>query len=89
MEKKKICSYDLGFRLQQENKGNSHWFENIRCILNHNGLSNIWLEQTTQSPKCLKANIKLTLTDQFKQEDCQFTVVSSPKALNHRICKDE
>ena len=40
-KEKKICSYDLGFRLQQKNKGNSHWFENIKCILNHNGLSNI------------------------------------------------
>ena len=51
-------------------------------------LSNIWLEQTTHNTKWLKAKIKLTLTDQFKQ-NWQFTVQSSPKALNYRIYIDE
>ena len=43
--------YDLGFKLQQENRGNIVWFENIKRILNHSGLSNIWLEQNTHSTK--------------------------------------
>ena len=36
----------------------------------------------------IKVTIKLTLTDQFKQ-NWQFTVQSSPKALNYRVNKDE
>ena len=59
--------YELGFKLQQENRGNIGWFENIKSFLNHSGLCNIWLERTTHSTKWLKANIKLRLTDQFKQ----------------------
>ena len=56
--------YDLSFKLQQENRGNIVvWFENIKSILNHSGHSNIWLEKTTHSTKCLKAKIKLTMTD--------------------------
>ena len=50
--------YDLGFKLQQENRGIIAWFENIKSILNHTGLSNIWLEQTTHRTKWLKAKIK-------------------------------
>ena len=80
--------YYLGFKLQQENRGNIAWFENIKSILNHTGLSNIWLEQTTHSTKWLKAKIKLTLTDQFKQ-NWQSTVQSSPNALNYCMYKDE
>ena len=53
-----------------------------KSILNHRGLSNIWLEQTTHSKKWLKAKIKLTLTDQFKQ-NWQSTVQSSPNAMNY------
>ena len=69
MEKtKNMQNYFMtSFKLQQENRGNFGWFENIKSILNHSGLSNIWLEQTTHSTKWLKAKIKLTLTDQFKQ----------------------
>ena len=80
--------YDLDFKLQQENRGNIDWFQNIKSILNHRGLSKIWLEQTTQSTKWLKAKFKLTLIDKFKK-NWQSTVLSSPKALNYRMYKGE
>ena len=38
----------------------------VSCVV-HSGLSHILLEQTTHNTKWLKAKIKLTLTDQFKQ----------------------
>ena len=66
--------------LQQENRRNIDCLENIKNIPKHSGLSNIYLEQTTQY-ETGEYNIELTLIDQFKQ-NWKSTVHSSPKALN-------
>lgn len=80
--------YDLGICMNHEVGGKIPWYENIKHILNNCGLSNIWINQTIHNSQWLKAKIKLTLVDQFKQ-NWQSILQSSPKALNYRIYKEE
>lgn len=80
--------YDLGICMNHEIGGKMLWYENIKHILNICGLSNIWIDQTIHNSKWLKAKIKLTLIDQFKQ-NWQSILQSSAKALNYRIYKEE
>ena len=80
--------YKLGYNVNQELGGKIEWFENIKNILNNCGISNVWINQYIDNKKWLKARVKLTLIDQFKQ-NWQATLQSSPKALNYRIYKDE
>ena len=56
--------------------------------MNNCGISNVWVNQHIDNKKWLKARVKLTLTDQFKQ-NWQATIQTSPKALNYRIYKNE
>ena len=79
--------YKLGYIHNSENRVKITWIEKVKNILDNCGLSNIWSPQSFPNIKWIKSKVKLTLTDQFKQ-NWSSTLQNSPKALNYRIYKE-
>lgn len=65
--------------------GKITWFKNVNNILDHCYITNIWPNRTlTLNTKWLKAKIKTTLIDPFKQNWMSLLhVQNSTKALNY------
>ena len=64
------------------------WYKHIKQILDDCGMSHIWNAQNVDNVSWLYANVKQTLTDQFRQHWIS-DIQNSPKSLNHGIFKNE
>ena len=85
----KLCSivYRLMYHYHNTNNANFKWLTTVKSIFDECGLSYVWTSQLCVNHTWIKAQIKQSLIDQFRQvwnEEIQ----TSPKTINYRLFKD-
>ena len=83
-----VVLYKTILKLYQEGNSTFKWLNNVKAILDNNGLSNIWKNQTFPSLAWLKNSISQRSKDQFVQ-NWHSQIFDSGKCLNYRIFKTE
>ena len=79
--------YEILYLLHKNNLCKSLYIQNVKCILDSCGFSDIWLSQDIINPKWFRVVTAQRINDQFLQE-WSTTLNTSSSGFNCRIFKD-